>query len=195
VEPNTGVRLVATGINGHRLALRSGGIIAKISAPPRLFFVDTPAGTAVDLGCEYRLHCDRDGAGLLMVSQGWVALEWQGAESLVPAGASCRMRPGRGPGSPWFDDASTKLVHALHRFDAHPNPEPKDLDAVLSQSRPRDTLTLWHLLSRVKAADRPRVYERMIQFAAPPAGITKEDILNLDRHSLTRWKDELAWTW
>ena len=195
VEPETGVRLVASGVNGHRLALRSGGISAKISAPPRLFFVDTPAGTAVDLGCEYRLHCDRNGAGFLNVSQGWVSLEWRGTESLVPAGASCRMRPERGPGSPWFDDASAELVEALERFDASPSPEPKDLETVLARSRARDTLTLWHLLSRVEPADRHRVYERMAEFAAPPAGITKEDILSLDRQSLVRWKDELAWTW
>lgn len=195
VEPNTGVRLVASGINGHRLALRSGGISAKISAPPRLFFVDTPAGTAVDLGCEYRLHCDRNGAGFLNVSQGWVSLEWRGTESLVPAGASCRMRPERGPGSPWFDDASAELVEALERFDASPSPELKDLETVLARSRARDTLTLWHLLSRVEPADRHRVYERMAEFAAPPAGITKEHILSLDRQSLVRWKDELAWTW
>jgi predicted anti-sigma-YlaC factor YlaD len=195
VGPNTGVRLLASGVDGHRLALRSGSISAKISAPPRLFFVETPAGTAVDLGCEYRLYCDRNGTGILNVSQGWVSLEWRGRESLVPAGASCRMRPGRGPGSPWFDDAPAELTQSLERFDFNPDSGLNDLDNILARSRARDTLTLWHLLSRVEAADRSRVYERMAQLTSPPAGITREKILSLDRQSLTRWKDELAWTW
>lgn len=195
VEPNTRVRLVASGVSGHRLALHSGGIRAKISAPPRLFFVDTPAGTAVDLGCEYQVHCDRTGTGTLSVSQGWVSLEWRGTESLIPAGASCRMRAGRGPGTPWFDDASAEFVQALERFDFNPNSGPKETETILARSRDRDTLTLWHLLSRVEAPDRPRVYERMAEFSAPPAGVTREKILSLDRQSLTHWKDELAWTW
>lgn len=188
VEPNTRVRLVASGATGHRIALSNGGIRASISAPPRLFFVETPAGTAVDLGCEFQVHCDRTGAGILKVSQGWVSLEWQGTESLVPAGASCRTRPGRGPGTPWFDDAPVELAQAL-------DSGPQGIDVVLAQSRARDTLTLWHLLSRVQVADRSRVYDRMVQLAGAPAGIAKEKILSLDRRSLTQWKDELAWTW
>jgi hypothetical protein len=191
VEPNTRVRLVSTGAAGHRLALASGAIMAKIAAPPRLFFVDTPAGTAIDLGCEYRIHCDRAGDGLLRVSAGWVAFEWQGRESLVPAGASCRMRPGRGPGTPWFGDAPARLVEALDRFDSGED----GLTVIVTEARARDTLTLWHLISRVSAGERARVYERMVELAPPPSGVTREQILSLDSESLTRWKNELAWIW
>ena len=195
VEPNTSVRLVASGVSGHRLALRSGGISAKISAPPRLFIVDTPAGTAVDLGCEYRIHCDRSGSGILKVSQGWVALEWRGSDSLVPAGASCFMRAGSGPGTPWFDDAPEELVEALERLDFSAKSGSKEIETILARSRARDTLTLWHLLSRVDIPDRLRIYERMIRFAELPGGLAREDILNLNRQSLMRWRDELAWSW
>jgi len=195
LEPNTRVRLMASGVGGHRLALRSGGISAKISAPPRLFIVDAPAGTAVDLGCEYRIHCDRYGTGTLSVSQGWVSLEWLRTESLVPAGASCRMRAGLGPGTPWFEDAPTQFAQALERFDFDPNSALDAIETILTYSRTRDTLTLWHLLSRVRASDRPRVYHRIVKLAGTPAGIDRETILNLDRHALARWKDELAWTW
>ena len=191
VEPATRVRLVETGDAGHRLALESGTLVAKISAPPRLFFVDTPAGTAVDLGCEYRLHCDRTGAGLLRVSAGWVAFEWQGRESLVPAGASCRLRPARGPGTPWFDDASARFVQAIDEFDSGTN----ELRVILSEARARDTLSLWHLLSRVSAAERPQVYDRMVELAPPPTDVTRDKVLSLDKESLTRWKNELAWIW
>src|SRR5256885_9219045 len=46
-------------------------------------FVDTAAGTAVDLGCEYVLNTDEDGLGLLRVTKGWVSFQWKGLESLV----------------------------------------------------------------------------------------------------------------
>ncbi len=51
VEPNTRLRLLATQANDQRLALDRGTISAQVDAPPRIFFVETPAGVAADLGC------------------------------------------------------------------------------------------------------------------------------------------------
>src|SRR5271170_1728490 len=116
IEPGTRVRVVTARPGEHRLALARGEIRAKISAPPRLFFVDTASGTAIDLGCEYVLSADELGLGLLQVSKGWVSFQWKGLESLVPAGASCRTRPKIGPGIPYFDDASERLKEALENI-------------------------------------------------------------------------------
>src|SRR4029077_20628692 len=109
VEPNSRVRLIAATSNEHRLALARGESSAVVTAPPRLFFVDLPTSTAVDLGCAYRMKTDESGSGLLRVTAGWVALEWKDRESLVPAGASCRTRSGDGPGTPYFNDAPEAL--------------------------------------------------------------------------------------
>lgn len=192
LEPNSRVRLLSTDASGHRLALGAGGIQASISAPPRLFFVETPAGTAIDLGCEYQLHCDRNGTGMLRVTSGWVALEWKGRESLVPAGASCRMYAGRGPGIPWFEDAGDGFLRALGDFETHRG---ESLDRILAEARTRDTLTLWHLLSRVEAGDRVRVFDRMATLAPLPPGLLRDRVLELDTQSLKKWREELAWTW
>jgi hypothetical protein len=157
-----------------------------------LFFVDTAAGTAVDLGCEYALFSEEDGTGLMRVTRGWVSFEWNGRESLVPAGASCRTRPRLGPGTPWFDDASEGFRRALDDFDQ--TSSDGALSTVLAASRVRDTLTLWHLVSRVSTADRGRVYDR-IAALAPVPGVTKDLVSELDPATLKHWKDELAWTW
>lgn len=192
VEPNSRVRLVSTGASGYRLALPAGSITASISAPPRLFVVDTPAATAVDLGCQYRLQCSRDGDGMLRVSAGWVALEWKGRESLVPANASCRMYRGLGPGTPWFDDSRKDFIEALQDLDQK---RTGAFATVLAEARTRDTLSLWHLLSRVDSVERVSVYNRMAALAPPPSGVLRERILALDAKSLQMWKDQLAWTW
>ena len=188
VAPNTRVRVVTARPGEHRFALARGEIRAKISAPPRLFFVDTASGTAVDMGCEYTLNMDGDGFGLLRVTKGWVSFEWRGLESLVPAGASCRTRPQVGPGVPYFDDAPDNLKQALESGN-------EELSAILAASRVRDTLTLWHLLSRVEAGDRERVYDRIATLTPVPAGVSREQALKLDPETLNRWKEELAWTW
>ena len=194
VEPNTRVRVVAMRPREHRFALLRGEIRAKISAPPRLFFVDTPSGTAVDLGCEYTLNTDEDGFGMLRVTKGWVSFQFKGLESLVPAGASCQTRPRAGPGIPYFDDAPENLKTALGRF-AFEKGGNEALDIILDEPRIRDTLTLWHLLSRVEAGDRGRVYDRIAALTPVPAGVSREQALKLDPETLNLWKEELAWTW
>jgi predicted anti-sigma-YlaC factor YlaD len=194
VAPNTRVRVVTARANEHRLALARGGIRAKISAPPKLFFVDTASGTAVDLGCEYALSTDEDGLGLLNVTKGWVSFQWKGRESLVPAGASCRTRPQAGPGIPYFDDAPETLKVAVDAFGFEKTGD-DTLGVILSQSRVRDTLTLWHLLSRVDGGDRARVFDRMAALTPLPAGVLREQALKLDPATLKRWEEELAWTW
>ena len=194
VEPHTRVRVVAARPDEHRLALLRGEIRAKISAPPRLFFVDTAAGTAVDLGCEYELKTDDDGFGMLRVTKGWVSFQWKGLESLVPAGASCRTRPHLGPGIPYFDDAAENLKLALESvaFEKAGN---EAVSIILAESRVRDTLSLWHLLSRVEINDRERVYDRIAALTPVPAGVSREQALKLDPETLKRLKEELAWTW
>ena len=194
VEPNTRVRVIATRPREHRFALLRGEIRAKISAPPRLFFVDTASGTAVDLGCEYALNTNEDGFGMLRVTKGWVSFQFKGLESLVPAGASCRTRPRAGPGIPYFDDAPENLKQALESF-AFEKAGNEALSMILAESRVRDTLTLWHLLSRVEAGDRGRVYDRIAVLTPVPAGVSREQALKLDPETLNRWKEELAWTW
>lgn len=194
IEPNTRVRVVKDQPDEHRLTLARGEIRATISAPPKLFFVDTPSGTAVDLGCAYSLTTEEDGSDLLRVTTGWVSFQWKGLESLVPAGASCRTRPKVGPGIPYFDDASEPLKRALETFSFEKT-HPEALAVILSESRKRDTLTLWHLLSRVEGSDRGRVFDRITALTPLPAGVTRERALALDRQTLDHWREELAWTW
>ena len=194
VAPDTRVRLGRVNQSEYRLALARGTISAEINAPPRLFIVDTPASAVVDLGCAYTATVGDDGAGELRMTKGWASLEWNGRESLVPAGAMCRTKPGRGPGTPYFDDASAALKQAVNDFDGVKD-RSRALDVILDAARVRDTLTLWHLLSEVDASDRVRVFERIARFEPPPAPFSREQILALEPDALRRWREELAWKW
>jgi hypothetical protein len=190
VDPGTRLRLVETKLTEHRIELAHGRMSARIWAPPRLFFVDTPSAVAADLGCAYTLEVDDGGRSLLRVTSGWVALEAQGRESLVPAGASCATQPGAAPGTPFFEDANRAFIEALSRFDFSGGGADA-LAVVLKEARARDTLTLWHLLARTSGDERARVYERLAQLAPPPASVTRDGVLSLDRRMLDEWKGAL----
>jgi len=192
VGPDTRLRLGHIDPSQYRLALDRGSISARVTAPPRLFVVDTPSSTLVDLGCAYHVQVDAQGTGQLTVTDGWTSLEWHGRESLVPAGASCPIRPGAGPGIPAFDDASPTLKAALAAIDAG---DETALDVVLSEVRVRDTLSLWHVLRRVQAGDRPRVFDRLQALVPMPNGVTRDQVLRLDAVALRKWREEMAWKW
>jgi hypothetical protein len=195
IDPNTRVRLIETNPNEHRLELAQGRLSARISAPPKLFFVNTPSGVAEDLGCAYTLEVDDAGRSLLRVTAGWVSLQLKDRESVVPAGAACATRPGIGPGTPYFEDASELFRTALAKFDFEPDDKQWSripaLDIILHDARPRDAMTLWYLLSRVNGNDRARVYDRTAKLVPPPSGVTREGILRLDRDMLNRWRDQM----
>jgi hypothetical protein len=199
IDPNTRVRLIETKPTEHRLELARGKMSAKIWAPPRLFFVDTPSAVAADLGCAYTLEVDDSGAGLLHVTSGWVALQLKDRESMVPAGAACATRPGIGPGTPYFEDASQTFITALSKLDFESNETTwsnnPSLNLVLMEARPRDTLTLWHLLYRVEGKDRELVFERMAVLTPPPKDVTREGVLQLDDKMLHLWKGYLENSW
>jgi hypothetical protein len=194
VGPNTRIRLVRAQTTDHRLALARGKVHATIWAPPRLFFVETPSAVAVDLGCAYTLEVDEAGNGYLQVTSGWVALELAQRESMVPAGARCQTRPGKGPGTPYFEDATEQLQAALAEIDFGNGGE-EALETVLAEARVVDTLTLWHLLFRVGVEQRGTVYDRMAALVPPPDGVTRDRIMRLDREALDRWKNTLEDTW
>ena len=194
VAPNSRLKLVKARFSDHRLALERGSIEAHIWAPPRLFFVETPSALAVDLGCVYSLRVDESGGGLLSVTAGWVQLTRPGRDLSVPAGASCVMRSGRGPGTPFYDDASPSFREGLDRFDFDPTPG-DGLETVLSQARKRDALTLWHLLLRTEGSEQDRVFARLSALIPPPPGVTLDAIRKRDDRALELWRDELELPW
>jgi hypothetical protein len=186
IEPESRLRLLGSRYGEHRLALDHGTIHAVIWAPPAEFVVDTPSAKTVDLGCRYTLRVASDGAGFLTVEMGWVAFEWKNLESFIPAGAACTTRPGHGPDTPHFVDAPPTLIAAVARFDR--TQDPRALQTALGVARPRDALTLWHLLERTRGAERAEVFDRFAVLVKLPSGLTREAVLRGDRNAM-----DIAW--
>lgn len=192
VEPNSRLRLVGMAETNHRLELARGTMSAFIWAPPRLFFVNTPSATAIDLGCAYTLTVDDVGNGELHVSSGYVALEEGGRDSIIRMGMMCLMRQGVGPGTPFAEDAPDSLRAALKRFDFEPGAAATALPAVLAHVRREDTDTLWHLLARTQGSQRGAVFDLLAKYAPPPPSVTREGILAGSPAMLRAWASELG---
>ena len=189
VEPNSRVRLIESKPTEHRLELQRGRLSARISAPPKLFFVNTPSGVAEDLGCAYTLEVDDEGNSVLHVTAGWVSMQLTDRESKVPAGAACATRRGVGVGTPYFEDATSAFRTALTKFDFDGAESKRPaISVVLKEARRRDEITLWYLLARVNESERGRVYDCMARLLPPPAGVTRAGVIKLDQNMLEQWR-------
>lgn len=193
VEGGSKLRLVRAAQDEKRLELQRGTIHAFIVAPPRLFFVDTPAAIAADMGCAYTLNVGDDGAGQLEVTVGWVELERPGRHtSIVPAGAVCRMDPKSGPGTPHFASSSPEFVDHLNQFDAG---SANQVAALARLATPRDALTLWHLIPRVAASQRDIIVQSLAHTVPLPPSVSRDAILALDQGALDAWWDAVRMSW
>ena len=195
VEPNSRLRLLATTSDRHRIALQRGKISARTWAPPFTFAVDTPSAQAFDLGCSFTLEVDEDGSGLLRVTSGWVQLEGEDWQTLVPQGAVAESRISYEPGSPYFEDASPAFRAALRAINFGPGTGAAyqaALATLLKEARKRDVITLLNLLRRLPQEDRGRVFDRAAELLPPPPGVTRAAVVRGDRDVIDPWFHSLG---
>jgi hypothetical protein len=176
----------------HRLALDRGKLHARVLAPPRLFVVETPSATAIDLGCEYTLEVDELGAGRLRVTSGQVELAAkEGAIVLVPAGTLAHFTRERGVGAPVAEGAPAALRQAVARFDRGE----ARVAEVLAAARPEDSITLVNLLSLVAPGDREQVFDRLAQLSPPPVATEKAGVVAGDPRAIEAWRTHVVEGW
>ncbi len=191
--PDTRFRVVAAGPGRHLFELAYGSLEANVTAAPGEFSVDTAAARAVDLGCRYTLEVDRSGAGRLHVTLGWVGLSYQGRESLVPAGALCATRAPSGPGTPYFEGATTAFVEALAALDGDARvARDGTLETLLAAARPIDAISLWHLLTRLDTDAASRVFDTLATLAPPSPRVTRPRVLAGDPAALAVWWEDIG---
>jgi len=148
--PHTRVHVIRRDNEMQRLRLDLGTLHASITraARPRLFQVETPGATCIDLGCRYTLTVDAQGVSRVQVDTGRVAFHDGRREVFIPEGASGRAAPGRAPFTPIYDDASDALKRAVEAFDIAPEGRRAGLakTACALIKKREDGLVAWHWL-------------------------------------------------
>lgn len=189
IEPDSRLRLVRSRAKQQQMELARGTLHATITAPPRLFVVDTPAAKATDMGCIYTLSVEPDGATLLKVGVGWVELSGRQGLTRVSAGLECRTSADGRVGFPRAI-ASSLTQEQLAAFDPAAAGD-AELDSLLTACDQVDGVTLWHILQRVPEADRAKVLDRLAALHPTPTEAPRERTLALDHAALEAWWNQL----
>jgi len=192
LAPRSRLALRGTGPTEHRLALEHGALHAKVSAPPRLFVIETASATAIDLGCEYDLEVGPDGNGTLTVITGQVELAAPGgAVVVVPASTSAAFTP-RGVGLPVRTAADQPLRDAVAAFDPA---RPATVEAVLAAARDGDQITLINLLVLAAPYQRAAISDAVQDRSPAPEDVLRDAIIAGDRESIDRWRRSVIDGW
>lgn len=192
VSPESKLQLINTKDTDYRVYLEQGKIHAKTWAPPKLFKVETPYFSAIDLGCVYTLELDKNGSSILLVNSGSVELKSIKDEKIIPAGAVCETRKNIGMGTPYFLNASIEFKAALTRFDFE-NGGDKALKTILENSRKRDALSLWYLLKESTPGRKNIIYNKLTELVSPPSNVTESGILKNSDRMLYDWWEKLGY--
>jgi hypothetical protein len=194
IGPSSKLRLVRADSSENRFVLVEGTIHARIWARPGYFVVDSPIGTAIDLGCIYTMHVDSTGRGRLSVSEGTVEVVAHGARAIVPSGNTVALRSGKEPGLPYPLRSSAAFRRAVAAADSS-GYKRKTIQAILDLATENETVTLWHLISRAEANDRLAIYSRLAALAPPPDDVTPLGITSLDAAMLRAWQESMERSW
>jgi len=194
-EADAKVRVVRIDDDLHKLRLDRGTIHASITraARPRLFQVETPAATCIDLGCRYTLTVDAAGVSHVKVETGRVAFNDGTREIFIPQGASGKAARGRAPFTPIYDNASKALRGAVEKFDAAPvgKRAAKAVEVAAHVLQSEDGLVAWHLLQDPEEGVVKAARSALLQITRPECGVPRPR----DPASLREWRDCLFPDW
>jgi hypothetical protein len=118
-------------------------------------------------------------AGQMFAGGFWLQLG--NPEANHAAGAICVTRQRGGPEIPYFEHAPEGLRRGVERFERG---DRGALNGLLAAARPRDGLTLWHLLTRVPEADRGAVFDRFRDLVRLPAGVSRDAVVHRDARAI-----------
>ncbi len=190
--------------DGWRLYLERGQVTASIFAAPRLFQVGTPSGIAVDLGCAYTASVGDSGETVLTVRGGQVSFETALRKVFVPEGARVVAWPGKGPGTPVWEDASAPLRRAFEWLDGLAETPAAELDSLESQSalselsgihEARHSLSLWHLLKHPHPQVARSVMKALLALCPPAGDVDLMALQALEPLALADWRTQLEAGW
>jgi hypothetical protein len=141
------------------------------------------------------MDVDGLGAATVRVSSGWVQIEAQNGQQLIPQGMLANTEPNHLVGTAHFESATEAFQHALRAFDFGRLSASEHRDArtiLFREARRDDVFTLLQLAQRLTPSERGELYDRAAQLRTPPSGVTRAMIVAGEGDALEAWRRTLG---
>ncbi|MBS0195159.1 MAG: hypothetical protein JSR77_00215 [Planctomycetes bacterium] len=182
--------------SGDEISLEHGSIFLQTgSQDGALSLAFAGARATLSPHAAAQLATNERGATLTLKTGNAIIMFGKGQRVRVPAEARCELAPDGSAATPRYYDAPGILAKSLAVIDsayAGEKSDPRDttvaLESVLKAARPRDAMTLWHVLQRVPRESRGPIVDRMQELAPAAAKSSPRDaLINLDPAALDAW--------
>jgi hypothetical protein len=192
LKPGSRLELKRSDDAEHRLALERGELHARVTAIPRLFVVETPSATAVDLGCEYDLEVDDNGDGSLCVTSGQVELARDANRIVVvPMYACASFSKTRGVGLPVANDSSDAFKALVAKYERGEIPASQ----LFGVAEPVDRITVANLLDVAEPYEREALFDKLYELAPAPEDVLRDAIIGRDPEAIRKWREAIVGEW
>lgn len=176
----------------NRIKLVKGNIrIINSSLMPYLS-IEVDHSVIQDRGGTFEISIDDNSIVAIKVDYGYVEIEQKGRTYFIDEGYTCEIRPNYHPGTPYRINAPEELKSEIKKFD-YENGGDNSLQQIVALSSESDMLTLLALIERVSESFRSTLFNKISAYFPPPAGVTLEGIVKLDRDMLEKWWFEIEW--
>jgi hypothetical protein len=141
------------------------------------------------------MDVDGRGAATVRVSSGWVQLEAENGQQLIPQGMLANSEPNQVVGTAHFESATGAFLGALRAFDfgrLSVSERGDALTTLFREARPDDVLTLLQLARRLTPSERGELYDRAARLRPPPRGVTRATIATGGGDALEAWRRTLG---
>lgn len=145
-----------------------------------------------DRGGTFEIKIDDNSITSLKVEYGYLEIEQKGRSYFLDEGYICDIHPNSHPGTPYRIDSSNELKNEVKKFD-YENGGDNSVQQIISLATESDMLTLLALIERVSESYRSILFNKIAAYYPPPAGVTLEGVVKLDRDMLEKWWFEIEW--
>lgn len=145
-----------------------------------------------DRGGTFEIAINDNTTTSVEVEYGYLEIEQKGRNYFIDKGYTCDIRQNYHPGTPYRIDASEELKNEVRKFD-YENGGDNSVQQIISLSTESDMLTLLSLIERVSSSYRSILFSKIAAYFPPPAKVTLEGIIKLDRDMLEQWWFEIEW--
>ncbi|PKL83054.1 MAG: hypothetical protein CVV24_06935 [Ignavibacteriae bacterium HGW-Ignavibacteriae-3] len=190
VDQNSFLVLVKTKDGTNKIHLKTGAIkVTNTSTMPDLV-IELKYFTVIDRGGQFSVIVDKQDNVKVTVMYGLVEIKSEnGSVSLVDE-YSCEIAGGLSIGTPCRESASAAFKEEVRNFDFG---NMNSTEKIIELAETNDVLTLLGMISKADRPGRELLFETVSGRFRPPAGVTRDGILNADERMIYLWWQEIEW--